>query len=180
MREMERHERHSTASHQKRSSPRSPFLIHLEPGLTMAEYLPLGLKSSRPYVSRRSARRRGNSMAARGSGGLLLCMALLLAMPALAATPADRGECAASADKPDVGGAACSRIIDDASEQVAERVKAFMNRGRGSFNGKDYDRAIADYGEAIKLSPKDAWAFAHRCEAYESKEDHVAAIADCT
>ena len=62
-------------------------------------------------------------MAARGSGGLLLCVALLLAMPALAATPADRGECAASADKPDVGGAACSRIIDDASEQLAERVE---------------------------------------------------------
>src|SRR6267378_3089554 len=119
-------------------------------------------------------------MAARGSGGLLLCVGLLLAMPALAATPADRGECAASADKPDVGGAACSRIIDDASEQVAERVKAFKNRGRGAFNAKDYDRAIADYGEAIKLSPKDAWAFAHRCEAYESKEDHDAAVADCT
>src|SRR6202007_3265825 len=45
----------------------------------------------------------GNSMAARGSGGLLLCMGLLLAMPALAATPTDRSECAASADKPDVG-----------------------------------------------------------------------------
>src|SRR5258708_12233462 len=119
-------------------------------------------------------------MAARGSGGLLLCGALLLAMPALAATPADRGACAASADKADVGGGACSRIIDDASEQVAERVKAFTNRGRGSFNRKDYDRAIADYGEAIKLSPKDATAFTHRCEAYESKEDHVAAIADCT
>src|SRR6266851_3431288 len=135
-----------------------------------------GSRSSRPYVSPRSARRRGNSMAARGSGGLLLCLGLLLAMPVLAARPADRGECAASADKPDVGGAACSRIIDDASEQVAERVKAFKNRGRGSFNGKDYDRAIADYGEAIKLSPKDAWAFAHRCEAYESKEDHDAAM----
>jgi hypothetical protein len=40
---------------------------HIRPGLTMAECLPLGLKSSRPYVSRRSA----NSMAARGSSGLL-------------------------------------------------------------------------------------------------------------
>ena len=49
-----------------------------------------------------------------------------------------------------------------------------------SFNGKEYDRAIADYGEAIRLSPKDAWAFAHRCEAYESRKDHEAAIADCT
>ena len=119
-------------------------------------------------------------MAARGSGGLLLCMGLLLSMPALAATPADRGECAASADKPEIGGAACSRIVDGASEPVEERVDAFKNRGRGAFNGKDYERAIADYGEAIKLSPKDASAFAHRCEAYESKEDHVAAIADCT
>jgi tetratricopeptide (TPR) repeat protein len=99
-------------------------------------------------------------------------------MPALAATPADRDECAASADKPDVE--ACSRIIDDANESVVERVEAFKNRGRGSFNRKDYDRGIADYGDAIKLSPKDAWAFAHRCEAYESKDDHDAAIVDCT
>jgi hypothetical protein len=97
-------------------------------------------------------------MAARGSGGLLLCMGLLLARSALAATPADRAGCAASADKPDVGGAACRRIIDDASESVAERVKAFKNRGRGSFNRKDCDRAIADYGEAVKLSSRDAWA----------------------
>lgn len=73
-----------------------------------------------------------------------------------------------------------SRIIDDASEQMAERVEAFKNRGRGSFNRKDYDRAIADYGQAVKLSPKDAWPFAHRCEAYESKEDHDSTIADCT
>ena len=71
-------------------------------------------------------------MAARGSGGLLLCVGLLLAMPALAATPADRGECTASAEKPEFGGAACSRIIDGASVSVAERVKAFKNRGRGS------------------------------------------------
>ena len=75
-------------------------------------------------------------MAARGSAGLLLCVGLLFAMPALAATPADRGECAASADKPDLGFAACSRIIDDASASAAERVKAFKNRGRGSFNSE--------------------------------------------
>src|SRR5689334_7766375 len=120
--------------------------------------------------SNESVRRR-NGMAARGSAGLLLCTGLLLGMPALAAAPTDRGECAASADKPDFGGAACSRIIDDADVSVTDRVKAFKNRGRGAFNRKDYDPAIADYGEAIKLSPKDASTFAHRCEAYESKEE---------
>src|SRR5262245_4459076 len=65
--------------------------------------------------------KKGNSMAVRGSGGPLLCVGLLLAMPALAATTTDRGECAASADKPDVGSTACSRIIDDANVSVAER-----------------------------------------------------------
>src|SRR6516164_4387023 len=54
------------------------------------------------------AGRRRKSMAARASDGLLLCLSLLLAMPALAATPADRDECAASADKPDVGATASS------------------------------------------------------------------------
>jgi tetratricopeptide (TPR) repeat protein len=61
-------------------------------------------------------------MAVRGSGGLLLCIGLLPAVPALAATPTDRGECAASADKPDIGFAACSRIIDDEKVSAAERV----------------------------------------------------------
>src|SRR5262245_41733437 len=107
-------------------------------------------------------------MAGRGSGGLLFCVTLLLATSARAATPADRGECAASADRPEIGFAACSRIIDDASVSVTQRASALKHRGRGFFNSKDYDRAIADYGEAIKLSPRDAWALAHRCEAYES------------
>ncbi|MBR0693586.1 hypothetical protein [Bradyrhizobium lablabi] len=57
----------------------------------------------------------------------------------MAATPADRDECAVSADKPEVGGAACSRIVDDANESAAERVEPFKNRGRGSFHRKDYD-----------------------------------------
>src|SRR5690242_7568416 len=127
----------------------------------MADRLPLGLNCSRPDALHPDRPAEGNGMAALRSGGLLLCMGLLLAMPALGATPADRAECAASVDKPDVGLAACSRIIDDANAAAAERVTAFKNRGRGFFISKDYDRAIADYGEAIKLSPKDAWALAH-------------------
>jgi hypothetical protein len=92
---------------------------------------------------------------ARGSAGLLLCVGLLFAMPALAATPADRDACAASADKPEFGSPACSRIIDDANAPVAERVKAFKNRGRGAFKGKEYDRAIADFRKAQSIDPDD-------------------------
>src|SRR6516164_8383270 len=80
------------------------------------------------------AGRRRKSMAARGSGGLLLCASLLLAMPALAATPADRDACAGSADQPEIGIAACSRIIDDADASAAERAGAYNNRGIAHYN----------------------------------------------
>ena len=48
-------------------------------------------------------------------------------MPALAATPADRGACAASVEKPEIGGAACSRIIEDTSEEAAERIHSQLH-----------------------------------------------------
>jgi tetratricopeptide (TPR) repeat protein len=104
-------------------------------------------------------------------------MGLLLAMPALAATPTDRGECAASADKPDVGFAACSRIIDDANVSVAERVKARKNRGRGSFQAKDYARAIADYDQSISINPRNGVAYWNRgnaCAALRKIDDAIA------
>jgi tetratricopeptide (TPR) repeat protein len=44
----------------------------------------------------------------------------------------------------------------------------------------DYDRAIADFSEAIRLQPDDAFVFYHRSEAYEKKGDHERAKADFT
>src|SRR5690349_8675706 len=90
--------------------------------------------------------------------GLFLCMALLLAMPARAATPADRAECDASAKKPELGVAACTRIAEDASAPVAQRVQAWNNRGVAHFGLHDYDAALADHDEAIKLDPGNAFA----------------------
>ena len=43
---------------------------------------------------------------------------------------------------------------------------------------KDYDKAIADYNEAIRLDPKDAWAHSERGSAYYEKKDFDQAIAD--
>jgi len=44
----------------------------------------------------------------------------------------------------------------------------------------DYDRAIVDYTEAIRLDPKFAFAYNNRCNAYHRKGDNDRAIADCT
>jgi tetratricopeptide (TPR) repeat protein len=39
-----------------------------------------------------------------------------------------------------------------------------------------YDRAIIDYDEAIRLNPKDAWAFYYRGTAYNAKKNYDRAI----
>ena len=117
-----------------------------------------------------------NNMAARVPAGLLLCVGLLLTMPALAATPADRGECAASADKPDGGFAACSRMIDDASEPPEERAEALKNRGRGSLNGKTTTARLSTR-RGHQAQPEGRLGVCTPSEAYEGKEDHDAAVA---
>ena len=42
---------------------------------------------------------------------------------------------------------------------------AFKNRGDAYMNKGDYDRALADYNEAIRLDPNNALAFCNRGRA---------------
>src|SRR4051794_37618760 len=120
-------------------------------------------------------------MATRGIGGVFLSLGLALATPALAATPADRADCADKINKePDAAFAACTRVIDDGRETAVERLKAYKNRGRIAFGTKDYDRAIADYSEAIKIDPYDAPAYARRGMAWTEKGEFDSATADLT
>ena len=55
---------------------------------------------------------------------------------------------------------------------------AYNNRGNAYGDKGDYDRAIADYNEAIRLDPKYASAYYNRGIAYDDKGDHDRAIAD--
>ena len=56
----------------------------------------------------------------------------------------------------------------------------FLNRGLAYYNKKDYDQAIADYTETIRLDPKYAEAFYWRGIAYDEKKDYDQAVADYT
>ena len=49
---------------------------------------------------------------------------------------------------------------------------------RGNNNKRDYDRAIADYSEAIRLNPRDALPYRNRALAYEKKGNTARAKAD--
>jgi tetratricopeptide (TPR) repeat protein len=44
----------------------------------------------------------------------------------------------------------------------------------------EYDKALADYEECLRLNPKYAWAFANRSETYRLRGDHDRAIGDYT
>ncbi|MER8408783.1 tetratricopeptide repeat protein [Mesorhizobium sp. M1307] len=54
--------------------------------------------------------------------------------------------------------AACTRMIEDPTEPVANRATAYYKRGEARASQGDYDRAIADLGQAIDLDSKFAGA----------------------
>jgi tetratricopeptide (TPR) repeat protein len=56
---------------------------------------------------------------------------------------------------------------------------AFYNsRGSYFYQTEDYDEAISDFGEAIRLDPNDAQAYYNRGSAYDEKKDYDKAISD--
>jgi lipoprotein NlpI len=61
---------------------------------------------------------------------------------------------------------------------IPKSAPAFNNRGLAYAAKPDYDRAITDYNEAIRLNPKFALAFHNRGFAYAAKQDYDRAIAD--
>src|SRR5262249_47736673 len=108
---------------------------------------------------------------------LSVAVALLLAAAAASAqTPQERrwcdGEEAATADQRIAG---CSAVIKAQGDKLAE---AFNNRGIAYRLKGDYDRALQDYGQAIRLNPKFAAAFVNRGVAYDKKGEYDRAIQD--
>jgi tetratricopeptide (TPR) repeat protein len=102
-------------------------------------------------------------------------LAALLAHPAFGASADDRHECGLIGD---IAINACTRIINDRNELPREQAEAFNNRGFAfAFKG-NYDRAIADHTEAIRLDPKMAIAYFNRGSELGSKGDLNRAIAD--
>ena len=55
---------------------------------------------------------------------------------------------------------------------------AYHGRGLAWHQKREYDKAIADYDEAIKLDPKNALAYSNRGDAWRMKGEYDKAIAD--
>ena len=75
--------------------------------------------------------------------------------------------------------AACSRAINNQkASPPATYAVAYNNRGKAYNHKGDYDRAIADFDEAIRLDPKYVFAYNNRGNAYRYRDDYDGAIVD--
>jgi len=117
--------------------------------------------------------------AKRCSGAMLLAGALAQASFALAQTQEERrwcdGEEAVSVTQRIE---ACSSVIKAARDKGERLADAFNSRGLAYRLKGELDRAIQDYGQAIKLNGKLASAYSNRGVAYDRKGEFDHAIAD--
>ena len=105
-----------------------------------------------------------------------IAVVALMSMPAMAASRRDWNDC--EANDPDRSIAGCTRLLQGRSETAHNRAVAYSNRGAAYNDKGDYDRAIADFNEAIRLDPTYTNAYNNRGKAYNRKGDYDRAIAD--
>lgn len=74
----------------------------------------------------------------------------------------------------------CTELIQSGKELKENLAIAFYNRGLAYENKEDYERAIADYSEAIRLDPNDAEALFYRGLDKERMGSKADAEADMT
>ena len=74
---------------------------------------------------------------------------------------------------------ACTAIIQSGQEATKGLASAFANRGYAYRDKREYDRAIEDYDQAIRLDPNAATAFTGRCIARAIVNRLQEAVADC-
>jgi Tfp pilus assembly protein PilF len=75
---------------------------------------------------------------------------------------------------------ACSRAIQ--SKRYSGRVLAhlYLSRGAERRAKEDYDVALADFAEAIKIDKKYSDAYFNRCSIFNFKETYDSAITECS
>ncbi len=103
----------------------------------------------------------------------------LAAAPAFADIARDTAACSESTGSADRVIEACTGVIASAEPSAEIKFKAYMQRAAAHFTGKaDYDRAVADVTEAIKLRPADPAGHAFRGAIHLSFNEYEKAIAD--
>src|ERR1700722_18813971 len=106
----------------------------------------------------------------------LICEPIGFSPPAMAAVQKDLQDCNQAVDL-DRQIAGCTRLLSFPPARNI-RTSLFNNRGNAWYSKGEYDRAIADFDEAIRLDPKGPFPYNGRGNAWASKVEYGRAIAD--
>ena len=122
---------------------------------------------------------------ASGSGRLVgfcafLAIGIVAAVPAGAQTSQQLNWCSGGRDSPsaDQKIAACTAVIQSGHYSGKSLALVFNNRANGYLRKEDFDRAMADYDQALKLDANYALAYNNRGEVYFLRKNYDRAIAD--
>jgi tetratricopeptide (TPR) repeat protein len=109
----------------------------------------------------------------------LILATIVLAHFSAAALADDRKTC--QAESGNVAIEACNRVINSGRYRSDEVADAYINRGQEYYVKKEYDQAVEDATQAIRLNPKGSiLAFGNRANALAMKGEHQRAIEDYT
>src|ERR1700681_1525345 len=123
--------------------------------------------TARPFIARSGSVE--GTPAMRGSGWLWVpVLAVACAGAALAQSRDDSWARCRNAN-PDTGIEGCTAIIEAAGGTPRDRALAFNSRANARYRKGEYDRAVDDYDQAIKLDPNEPTAYDGRGAVYYSK-----------
>ena len=110
----------------------------------------------------------------------LLGTAVISAQPPAASAQADQSwqTCISVTTPPDGKVAACSAVIDGKRETGSKLAAAYCFRGHGLTEKRQFDAALSDLNELIRLDPASACALTNRGRVYAFKRDLDRAMAD--
>lgn len=115
---------------------------------------------------------------------IIICVCLAVAavtsfpLRAMAVTQEQIDQSAGHQYSADLRVSACNAAIESGRWQGKDLSWAYNDRGNAFQAKRDFDRAIADHSEAIRLDPKNARAYDNRGTAWQEKGDFDRAIAD--
>jgi Flp pilus assembly protein TadD len=109
----------------------------------------------------------------------IILLAIFHCGPAEAATQRDLNDCQRFGD-PDRGIAACTSVLDDKRISISDHAGLLANRAIFYTAKGEFDRALADYNDSLRLAPNNAISHNGRGAILRNMGELDAALADYT
>ena len=114
-----------------------------------------------------------------GTFGFVLAIGAFVSGATFAAPAADDSK-ACLQESGDAAIEACTRAIKSKRYSGHVLARQYLSRGVEQRSKEDYDAALADFAEALKVDKKYSGAYFNRCSIFDYKKQYDAAITECS